>query len=66
MDHGETTSGDSFIPERSKTGRRFGVHENAKAIGWSKDDGVVLMASENITRRILFQERRGRPAQLSS
>ena len=51
---------------RQKTGRRFGVHENAKAIERSKGDVVVLIACENITFRILLQHRRGRPARLDS
>jgi len=39
----------------AEIGPSFGVHANAKAIGRSKGDEVVLMASENITCRILFR-----------
>jgi len=42
------------------------VRENAKAIERSKGDVVVLIACENITYRILLQQRRGRRAQLNS
>ena len=37
-----------------------------KAIERSKGDVVVLIACENITFRILLQQRRGRPARLNS
>ena len=49
------------------TGDRTEVErKNAKAIERSKGDVVVLIACENITYRILLQQRRGRPAQLNS
>jgi hypothetical protein len=51
---------------RQKTGRRFGVHENAKATERSKGDVVVLIACENITFRIFLQHRSGRSARLNS
>ena len=54
------------IQRSAKTGRRFGVHENAKATERSKGDVVVLIACENNTFRILLQQRRGRPARLDS
>jgi hypothetical protein len=54
------------IQRSAKTGRRFGVHENAKATERSEGDVVVLIACENNTFRILLQQRRGRPARLDS
>ena len=54
------------IQKVRKDGTALWVRENAKAIERSKGDVVVLIARENITYRILLQQRRGRPAQLNS